>query len=341
MCDDMTMNDLFRRAVAAHRECDYETAIEGYSALRAFKMALHNLGVVYGTVGRLAEAEEAWQTVLLQYPDFPHSRFSLAMLLLSQARYEEGWRHYEARRHDGLTTTLFPETSAPEWMGEDLSGRRIAVCAEQGYGDQIMFGRYLPALSARGAEIVVCCDAAMRPLFERAGYASELYTPQHRAIPTVDFWTLLGSLPLRLEAYEIPPPLELNTRARGGAGVGVVPSGNPRHKNDHHRSLPPETAHNLLKFGRDLRPEATGARDFLETAEIIASLDLVITVDTAIAHLSATLGVPTWILVPAHGADWRWLRDRTDSPWYPTVRLFRQGRPTAWDEVLEKVRDAL
>jgi ADP-heptose:LPS heptosyltransferase len=122
--------------------------------------------------------------------------------------------------------------------------------------------------------------------------------------------------------------------------VGLVTRGSPTHRNDAHRSLPDALAAELRAApgAVSLHPEDSGARDLQETAEIIAGLDLVVTVDTAVAHLAGSLGKPTWVLLPAHGCDWRWLRDRLDSPWYPSVRLYRQAAPGGWSEVVAAVR---
>jgi tetratricopeptide (TPR) repeat protein len=334
------MADEFQQAIEAHRRGDYETALRGYAALSTFKNARHNLGALLSQLGRLEEAEAAFRPILAHYPDFAPAQFSLSMVLLAQARYAEGWAMFEARRLAGHVSVIDPDSGVPEWRGEELRGRRIVVCAEQGYGDQLMFARYLPLLRERGAEVVVGCNALMRPLFASLGYAVTAYPGQDRRIPACDYWVQVCSLPLRLGLAAPPPPLAFAARRLGG-GVGVVPTGDPRHVNDHNRSLPPDLAARLLALGRDLRPEATGTRDFREAAELFAGLDLVITVDTAAAHLAGSLGVPTWVLLPAFGVDWRWLRGVAASPWYPSVRLFRQPAPGDWTSVFAEVATAL
>jgi len=334
------MADPFKDAMEAYARGDYEAALRGFAALIHFKNARHNLGALLNQLGRLEQAEAALRPIVEQFPDFVDSQFTLAAVLLAQGRYAEGWRMYEARRRAERVDAHAPETTAPEWRGEDLSGRRLIVCAEQGYGDQLMFGRYLPLLRERGAEVVVGCNALMRPLFASLGYAVTPFSAQSRGLPGCDAWTLIGSLPFRLGLEGPPPPLQLAPR-RGGGGIGVVPSGDPRHLNDRHRSLPPQLAERLLGLGRDLRPEATGTRDFREAAELFAGLDLVVTVDTAAAHVAGSLGVPTWVLLPAFGTDWRWRRGRSDCAWYPSVRLFRQPAPGEWAPVFDEVERAL
>lgn len=334
------MSDHFQDALEAHARGDYDAALRGFAAVGHLKNARHNLGTLLNQLGRLPQAEAALLPIVEQYPDFAISQFTLSMVLLAQERYAEGWRLYEARRRTEHTHVYEPETTVPEWCGEDLGGRRIVVCAEQGYGDQVMFGRYLALLRARGAEVVVGCNALMRPLFASLGYAVTPFSQKNRVLPACDYWTLLGSLPFRLGLEAPPPPLQLAPR-RGGGGIGVVPRGDPRHVNDHNRSLPPDLAERLLQFGRDLRPEATGTRDFREAAELFAGLDLVITVDTAAAHIAGSVGVPTWVLLPAFATDWRWRRNHRDCRWYPSVRLFRQPAPGAWGPVFAEVDAAL
>jgi hypothetical protein len=270
------------------------------------------------------------QRALEVAPDWDVARYHLAQAFLSLGNYELGWPLHEAR----LTIPPLAEPTRPlpfpEWRGQNLQGRRIIVFGEQGLGDQIMFARYLPALRERGAEVTFGCAPEIAPLFP--GAVSSIST---RIV--ADYWTRLGSLPLHLRLGSIPPPIALNVLPGSGGGVGVAPTGNPTHWNDAHRSLPPGPAGRLLALGRDLRPEATGARNFLETAQIIASLDLVISVDTAMAHLAASMGKPTWILLPARGTDWRWMVGRENSPWYPSARLFRQAAPSVWSDVIDRI----
>lgn len=253
---------------------------------------------------------------------------------LAQGRFHLGWALYENRRRGRGAVfdpvTQWPELRCPEWQGEDVDGKHLLVFLEQGFGDQIMFARYLPLIEARGASVTYICSAELARLFPNGHPARRRqdFAPAH-------YWALAGSLPLRfgtsLEA--IPPPYDFKLHIGNGGGIGVVPSGRPTHENDAQRSLDAENAQRLLSVGCDLRPQATGARDFLDTARIIADLDLVISVDTAIAHLAASMGKETWVLLPAKGCDWRWLRERSDSPWYPAVKLHRQR--TTWTEVVD------
>ena len=333
------MDDPFSTAVAAHKAGDYEAAILGYRSVLHLRNARHNLGALFNQLGRLDEAEAALRPVVEQFPDFAPSRFSLATALLAQQRYAEAWPLYEARRHLDNPAIFEPQTEAPEWRGEPIAGRRLLVCAEQGYGDQIMFARYLEPLRATGAKVMLGCNRTIAQLFTGLGLPIALFTSGHRVPPPCDAWVLLCSLPLRLGLGAPPPASPLTAPPTGGGGVGVAPSGSAQLEG--RRSLAGADADRLLAWGRDLRPEATGAADFRQTAEIILGLDLVISVDTAIAHLAATLGVETWVLLPAFGTDWRWGRGQAPSPWHPHVRQLRQATAGEWGPVLDEVERAL
>ena|SRR6185312_4827296 len=333
---------MFKEANAAHLAGDWAEAERRYRALAALKpsWAYHNLGVVYVTTGRLAEAEAALRAALAADADQAATKHSLGMLLLSLGRYAEGWPLYEARREVPALKINRPNPAYREWRGEDLAGRRLLVVTEQGLGDQIQYARFLPGLVARGAQVTFACAPSLAPVFEGLGVTLAPVT-EGFALPEADDWTLMMSLPLRLgltldevsgAPYLAPAPL------RAGGGVGVVARGAASHSNDRFRSLDPRSAAELLALGHDLTPEATGARDFLETARIVADLDLVISVDTSVAHLAGAMGKPVWILLPAVETDWRWLRGRDDSPWYGSARLYRQATPGDWGPVMRRVK---
>ena len=332
------MSLTFEAAVAAHAAGDWATAERGYLAFPASRNARYNLGRLYRQTDRLEEAEAQFRLILQHFPDHALSRRALAMTLLAARRYAEAWPLYEARRQ--IQAPPEPTVDYPEWQGGPVAGRRLLVVAEQGLGDQLMFGRWLPELRARGAEVVVACDgAAMRRLFEGVGFETSHYGPGGGTLPVADGWVFICSLPFRMAATE-PLSAAYLPSSGWGRGIGVATHGNPAHENDARRSLGPAQAARLQALGRDLAPAATGARDFQDTAEIIAGLGLVITVDTSIAHLAAGLGKPCWVLLPAAGLDWRW-NDGVRSDWYPQARLFRQRADGDWDTVLDEVSAAL
>lgn len=258
------------------------------------------------------------------------------MRLLAEGRFTEAWPMFEARRRFSSPPVFEPIAQCPEWRGEPLDGKTIVVAAEQGWGDQLMFGRYLPVLANRGARIIVACHPVIAPIFATLGLATvALYTDL--PLPPADYWLLIGSLPHRL-GIDLPPrPIYLHLPMGSGGGIGVVTRGSAMLPNDAHRSLPKAAADQLMSLGRDLSPEATGAADFLETAGIIANLDLVITVDTAVAHLAGAMGKRCWVLLPHVGLDWRWGRSGAYSCWYPQMTLYRQGDDGDWPRLIDRV----
>lgn len=326
------MSNVLQRGVEAHQRGETDAAKRLFEQTVA--VAQHNLAIIAEQSGEYAEAIRLYYAALAIDPARDETAGALSLTLLREGRYAEAWPLHERRRALSRLQIARPKEHWPEWQGEDIAGKRLAVLGEQGFGDQIMFARFLPAVRALGAEVRLVC----------ANEVASLLGGQ----PTIgrsdlDVWCHLQTLPLRLGTTleTLPPPTTLPVSRRGGDGVGVMVTGNPRFAKHASRTPPQEVQAGMLALGRDLRPEATGARDFLETAEIVAGLDLVLTIDTAMAHLAGSLGVPTWILLPAVDSDWRWLRDRTDSPWYPSVRLFRQSSPGDWAGALAAVKAAL
>ncbi|OGR02793.1 MAG: hypothetical protein A2520_09505 [Deltaproteobacteria bacterium RIFOXYD12_FULL_53_23] len=278
--------------------------------------------------------------------------------------------------------TFPPSLPFPQWQGESLAGKSILVYPEQGFGDEIQFARYLPLLKAWGASrVTLACKPPLRPLLQTvAGVDRVVVLAEDHAVEACDFWTFPLSLPLRFHTTldTIPaalpylaadPELVKHWRPRlppSAFRVGLVWKGSGIHKNDSNRSLPglsflaplwsvPEVSFVSLQKGQGeeealcppqdqpLLNLGVEIRDFADTAAIISQLDLVICVDTAIAHLAGALGKPCWVLLPAIGTDWRWLQERADSPWYPGVmRLFRQEQgEDGWGATVARVAAAL
>ncbi len=339
----MSVDLMFQQANAAHRAGAWAQAEAQYLELRQHHplFANHNLGVVYVATGRFAEAEAAFRAALAIDPDCAAPRHSLGALLLAEGRYSDGWPLHEARRELPQLGIPRPSLPYPEWTGQDLAGKRLLVVYEQGLGDQIQLARLAPILAARGAEVILTCSPPLARLFR--GLAAQVLPVTPGFVPPrADYWALIHSLPLRmgltLESLPNQPYLAGAAAISTGGGVGVVARGAPSHVNDRFRSLQGDDAAALLAPGRDLAPEATGADDFQDTAEIVGGLDLVIAVDTSVAHLAGAMGKPVWILLSAVETDWRWLRNRTDSPWHPSARLYRQASAGVWAPVLAQVR---
>jgi hypothetical protein len=338
----MSIDAMFKQANAAQMAGNFAEAERRYRSLARAKplWAYHNLGVVYAKTQRFKEAETAFRTALKADPTCASPRHSLGMLLLGGGDYAEGWPLMEARRELPQLNIARPNLSFPEWKGEDLAGKHILLVLEQGLGDQIQFARFVPVLQARGAKVSYACTPSLVRLLRPLG--ADLVPVPGGAIPKADCWSLIFSLPqhlgLTVETIPAAPYLPVPA-AQATGGVGVVVRGSTAHTNDRFRSLPPEAAQQILALGRSLAAEDTGARDFQDTAEIIAGLDLVISVDTAVAHLAGAMGKPVWILLPAVETDWRWLRGRSDSPWYPSARLYRQATPGKWGSIVRKVTE--
>ncbi|PWT72728.1 MAG: pilus assembly protein PilF, partial [Proteobacteria bacterium] len=274
-----------------------------------------------------------------------------------------------------------PSLPFAQWQGEPLQGKSVVIWPEQGYGDEIQFCRFAPLLKEQGAATVtLVCKPALAPLMETLDGIDRVIAadPAFTEVGAHDYWTFPMSLPLRCNAdlsnipTRIPylhalPDRIARWSARiphGNKRVGLVWRGNARNPNDAHRSLPslatltPLWSLQQVHFvSLQTGPAASEARDqarqayselgseiadFADTAAIVQQLDLLVCVDTAIAHLAGALGKPCWVLLPAHKTDWRWLRNREDSPWYPaTMRLFRQRGAESWDSVIESVASAL
>jgi Flp pilus assembly protein TadD len=343
----------------AAAETLYRTAIRLDPALPE---AHASLGYLLTRQGRLREAIEACEAAVRLRADFPQAHWNLAIALLLGGDLARGFGEYEWRKRHARCQADFPALSSRPWDGSDAAGQRILVRAEQGLGDAIQFARYLPLIHAAGGVPILTCAPPLVPLLRGLPgvevVASTDPTPPHDAwvdqasLPHV-FGTTLETIPAA-EGYLRADHARVESwRARLPAGhkVGVLFSGNPKHPGDRWRSIPPERVDALpngsgltfvnLQHGDAARgtglPDLTPwLIDYAETAALIANLDLVVTVDTSVAHLAGALGKPVWILLP-HAPDWRWLLGRTNSPWYRSARLFRQRVAGEWGEVLTEV----
>jgi len=354
-----------------------EEALQGFR--RALQLhpgyveALVNIGSVLFADNRFAEALQAFEEALAQDPANAAAHWNLGLCLLLQGRLERGWTEAEWRWQALGRERL--RTGRPQWSGaEPVAGRRILVHHEQGLGDTVQFCRYVPLLAERGATVLLAVQPALAGLVETLPGPFQL-VPAGEPLPEHDYECPLMSLPLAFGTRidSIPAPLcYLASRpagvrvwrerlgASGARRVGIAWSGNASHVNDHNRSLPlakllpiADAGVQLVSLQKEVREsDAAVLRgapvqdfschlgDFEGTAALIECMDLVVTVDTSIAHVAGALGKAVWVLLP-FSSDWRWLLDRTDSPWYPSARLFRQPRPGDWDSVVAAVRAAL
>ena len=327
-------------------------------------------------LGRPHDALEDYKRAVLIAPDDPtvQGHLSLCHLLLGQ--FEEGLPLYECRWNLPAIRPLPGRHRQPLWLGqESLHGKTILLQAEQGLGDMIQFCRYAPLVAALGATVWLTVPPAMRRLLTGLDGVERLFVSDD-VPPPYDFRCPLMSLPLALGTRldTIPAParyimaepalVDAWTAAipvTGRKRVGLVWSGNAAHSNDLRRSIQlarlaramvpsadyfglqtelREADRAVLEARGDIAMPVDTTRDFAETAALIETLDLVIAVDTSVAHLAGAMGKPVWILLP-HDPDWRWMLGREDSPWYPSARLFRQPVPGDWDSVIDRVAAAL
>ena len=333
-----------------------------------------SLGHVLSGLDRTEEAVSACAEAIRLRPDFAQAHWNQGIALLRAGDFTRGFEKYEWRKRHATFAAAFADPPGPAWEGQPLAGRTLLVLAEQGLGDTIQFARYIPALAAHGARVVLACARPLLRLLRTLPGIAEVVEHGER-LPPYDFRVDQMSLP-RLFAtqptdiplpggYLVPDPAlaaawQAAMPAAGAARrVGLVWAGNPLHSNDARRSIPlgllaPVLATPGVRFvGLQAGPRAAEAAghpalhdlsgrlaDFADTAAAIAALDLVITVDTSVAHLAGALGAPVWVLLPA-AADWRWMMRREDSPWYASMRLFRQQRAGDWGETVGRVAEAL
>ena len=358
MADSATPVDL-RRGLLAHLGGDFSAA----EALYRHAMTNPALaGLAHRHLVLLLEAQHRWEEALKECraavhrePGHPELEIHLAISLLRLGRYAEGWPLYEtrARLPAGSVRPCLPY---PEWDGRPVSS--LTIWDEQGFGDAIQFARFVPALVGRGVEVSLIIRPELAALFSGLG-ATVIPAQGQIRTPVSDAWAMICSMGARLGVtlenlaptlpYLSAPGDRQKKWAKGiapGWRIGVVTRGKRLHENDANRSLPYEAADFLqsLPGAISLLPEENGLpiTDFADTAALIDRLDLVITVDTAVAHLAGAMGKPCWVLLPYVGTDWRWLHDeRTDSPWYPSLRLYRQPAAGDWTSVLRAIAQDL
>jgi hypothetical protein len=311
------------------------------------------LGAANAEAGHVELAEYEFRDALAASPGDGVTELALASLYLSVGRYAEGWPLMAARAdlHPGVVPPI--TVNFPEWRGEPLAGKSVLIWVEQGFGDQIQMARFANSLKALGAaRVTLGCRPVLADLFATLAGADAIIpiaVGDAVQVGTHDYWTRYFSLPeplgVTLETLPAQPYLSApaDRRARwagfgGGARVGLTWQASPTGFNGANKGLPDALAQRLKDAGAvSLQPEDTGAADFADTAAIIEGLDLVVSIDTSVAHLAGAMGKRCWTLLPYLKCDWRWLRERTDSPWYPTMTLYRQTAPRDWSETVDRV----
>jgi Tfp pilus assembly protein PilF len=340
--------------------------------------AHNNLGVALKDLGRLEEAAACHERALALVSDATSAhwvracaRWNLSLLKLLKGDLANAWPDFEYRSR--LFGVSQRHAELPRWDGSALEGKTILLHAEQGLGDTLQLVRYAREVKKRGGSVVLECAPILTCLLDGVAGIDQIVA-RGAASPTVDvqaplmslpgiFSTTLATIPTSIPYLRASPDLVQKWRKGleplGGFKVGIAWQGNPKHAADRYRSLPLTRLEPLARVeevrlvslqkgigseqasaGFPILDLSDGLHTFMDTAAVVMNLDLVITIDSAVAHLAGALGVPVWTLlhfVP----DWRWLLERPDSPWYPTMRLFRQARQGDWGEVVQRAADAL
>lgn len=336
---------------------------------------LHNMALVHYRRLQLDDSIAYARRAVALDPTAPGPHFQLAETLLLRGEFPEGWREYEWRFRIAGAAPPLPPNDRPQWDGSPMSGGKLLLAADQGYGDVIQFVRYIPWVCKRCPDVVVAADPILHPLIAQLSSTVQLVDRWDRCPPFAAYCPLSGlprlhgttleTIPRAVPYLRTDPARSASWRVRmqyliqpQSRRIGIVWAGRPTHNNDSNRSaslaifaplaeLEDTVLISLQKgtgqadvggyFGKaPLLNLGAEIADFLDTMAVIEELDLIVTVDTAVAHLAGAMGKPVWIMLP-QAPDWRWLLDRTDSPWYPSARLFRQPRACDWDSVMRQV----
>jgi tetratricopeptide (TPR) repeat protein len=338
--------------------------------------SLNNIAYLLGQLQRFDEAFAFYQHITAQGLNDALTRWNLSLLQMLTGDFEAGLAGREAR-WTKTDPTPYPRFGQPMWLGrEPVDGKTVLVHLDEGLGDTIQYVRYVPMLAKLGARVILVVEPALRALLSELPGVTQCLGFAAEPLPAFDMHCPVGSLPLafatRLDSIPsqtsyLPKPSEARMQAwedrlgpRQKPRIGLVWSGNPSHRNDHNRSISLHAMTALLDLDADfvsLQKDVRAAdrallaqtaildltadlADFSDTAALVSCLDLVISVDTSVAHLAAALGCPTWILLP-HTPDYRWLLERDDSPWYPSAKLFRQTAARDYGPVLDRLKTEL
>lgn len=337
--------------------------------------AWNNYGNVLRECGRPDRAIPFLETALKIIPDQPTGNFNLSVAYLLMGDYERGWPQYEHRWRFEHLNGMLPNFEQPRWTGEDLKEKTILIIGEQGHGDNIQFLRFINNLNGLGANIILQVSDPLISLFQNPHIKIISFGDKPEGF---DYWTPIMSIPAMLKTTleTLPAPLQyvsadakiaqewgkklgLKKRLR----VGFCWSGRRDSWINQHKAMPFVDMLTLIKRNPDyewfnLQADCTAEeeqilvangvntypgqiKDFGDTAGLVHHLDVVLSVDTAVAHLSGALGRPTWVMLNAYALDWRWLLNRDDSPWYPSARLFRQPSMGDWTSVTNKIHQYL
>lgn len=368
--------DCYNESIRPEADITDESSSYDPAANPLYLHALNNIGLCLLGKGDVEAAIACYREALLHDPEHAILHGNLAVMLLKSGKLVEGWKEMEWRWKVPTFTSKLRDFGRPTWKGEPLHGKKIFLHIEQGHGDVIHFARYIPLVAERGGHVILEAAPSLCRLLKGIPGLQQIVTTGD-TLPEFDYQCALMSLPLALQTtletipasipYLTAPEDEIAAAKKQWPGkglrVGLAWSGNPIHYADAHRSMDLQQMAPLgevsgvslysLQVGAKVQQLAeisstfpltdvcSKYKDFADTAAFIAGLDLVITVDTSVAHLAGALGIPVWILLSYEHTDWRWLLNRSDSPWYPTARLFRQSHPGDWATVIETVKAEL
>jgi len=328
-----------------------------------------NLGLVLHDLGYFKDALKAYEKAIYLQPENTAYKWDKALTLLTKGDFLNGFNEYEIRWK--LKTNSLRNFTEPKWTGQSLKGKILLIYQEQGFGDMIQFSRFIPMIKKRGGTIILEIQPELSSLFSNLVSADKIFK-KGDSLPNYDFCIPMMSLAKILQitikriplstSFLITPPTNLMSSMDQKLHIGIVWAGKQTHKNDKNRSckfkyfidlfsIPNTCFYSLQKGARETDIKDRGCEsliinlapqlhDFKDTASAISKLDLILSVDTATAHLAGSIGKPTWILLP-FSPDWRWMRASTASPWYPSMHLIRQSRPKDWESVLKKVKKKL
>lgn len=339
----------------------------------------HNLTIAHLRRLDLDASIDCARRAITLDPGLPGAHFALAEALLLRGEFASGWEEYEWRFSIPGAEQPLPQSDRPHWDGTPMPEGRLLLVADQGYGDAIQFCRYIPWAAERCANIMVACSPELRPLLQEVNPGLPIFSRWELVAPYRAYCTLSGlprlhkttlaNIPSQQPYLRAAPSLTADWSKRLDSflppalrQIGITWAGRSTHNNDQDRSINlaaltplgsvPGIALVSLQKGQPASQIGTyygtapllnlgsEINDFADTAAIIASLDLVVSVDTSVAHLAAAMGKPTWIMLP-YAPDWRWMLNRNDSPWYPTVRLFRQPALRRWEHVVTEIAKLL
>jgi hypothetical protein len=362
-----------------HMDEALDTARRATELAPADPLCQHNQAIIHYHRLELDEALDCAGRALHIDPSMPGAHFVRAEALLLRGDWQEGWDEYEWRFRIAGAAPLMPPTSRPQWDGSAFSNKPLLLIADQGFGDVIQFARYIPWVAEQCPDIVLACSSEVQPILRQIAPNARQFV-RWEDMPDYAAFCALSGLPrladTRVETVPAPVPYLYADPARiarwaerlsglvssGYRRIGVIWAGRPTHNNDRNRSalladfMPLANVAGIALLALQKGPMTTQAGEYYgraplinlgaeidgydDTMAILENLDLLVTVDTSVAHLAGAMGRPVWIMLP-RAPDWRWLLERSDTPWYPTARLFRQKILRRWDDVVKAIAEEL